>query len=560
MRSLRLPDACGRALRLAFLPVLGLAFVLAGCSDRTDSPTASQGSELVLDGAQVPEVVFEGESTSLLAWGTYPGESGSFEGLDVDVLSTPDDEHPGRIRVRARASDPGENGPQRGEPFQGTVQLPSLAPGDYVVELVRPGWVEERNLVVFPRSGWVLYRAFGDPILADEGLVIRRDGYAMAFREGEGRPGRTTLDSEAMDTIRQWFRQAHFSELRDAYISDAPEPMRHYDVTFAEGNVAKRVRADEPVMPDELRTLAGQLSGLIDRILANRPQDLKMTGQLTVEPVIGEPGSARKITLTLVNEGSQPVTLHSATSQLFDIVLIRPPAPGTASPDAAGNLPPDPGPNDGPTLLLWNWAHDQVFVPEATELVVDAGAAKVFDVSWDGQTNDGRVVPAGIYEVRGMTTTVPGVRIRPARLAVRGEMPGGRLAATLSVTPAEAPPGTPRQLTLAVTNLGDAPVDVEYPTAQEYDFAIDDPLRAGAGPMGPSGPLPLWIWSHDKEFPQVVQTLTWQPGETRRYSETWDGSTMRGEVLGPGLYTLSGWGTGKPGVAARPISFLVTRR
>ena len=64
-------------------------------------------------------------------------------------------------------------------------------------------------------------------------------------------------------------------------------------------------------------------------------------------------------------------------------------------------------------------------------------------------------------------------------------------------------------LVLQVTNAGTAPLRVDFPSGQSYDFSV----RAG-------GRI-LWTWSADRGFIQMVRAETLAPGETRTYAEAW---------------------------------------
>lgn len=74
--------------------------------------------------------------------------------------------------------------------------------------------------------------------------------------------------------------------------------------------------------------------------------------------------------------------------------------------------------------------------------------------------------------------------------------------------------------TLAVTNAGAAPVTLEVPTAQRYDFAVLDGSREA------------WRWSAGRGFAQALGSETLAPGQTRSWSEGWrPGAALRGRDL-----------------------------
>jgi hypothetical protein len=76
------------------------------------------------------------------------------------------------------------------------------------------------------------------------------------------------------------------------------------------------------------------------------------------------------------------------------------------------------------------------------------------------------------------------------------------------------------RFSLAVTNAGAAPVTLEFPTSQRYDFAVLDGARE------------LWRWSADCGFAQALGTETLAPGQTRTWTEAWrPDAALRGRQL-----------------------------
>ena len=79
-------------------------------------------------------------------------------------------------------------------------------------------------------------------------------------------------------------------------------------------------------------------------------------------------------------------------------------------------------------------------------------------------------------------------------------------------------------LEIHITNVASSPITLEFPSSQRYDFAIETA-------EGES----VWRWSAARSFMQVLGSEELQPGESRRYSETWVGS-------GEGRdYVATGW-------------------
>jgi len=90
--------------------------------------------------------------------------------------------------------------------------------------------------------------------------------------------------------------------------------------------------------------------------------------------------------------------------------------------------------------------------------------------------------------------------------------------------------GEPIEVTLSVTNCSDARATIRYRDAQRYDFTVS--------PVGAQG-REVWRWSQGKTSAQVLGEETFEPGETKTYTEVWDQMSNLGEQVSPGRYVLS---------------------
>jgi hypothetical protein len=72
---------------------------------------------------------------------------------------------------------------------------------------------------------------------------------------------------------------------------------------------------------------------------------------------------------------------------------------------------------------------------------------------------------------------------------------------------------------LQVTNAGEVPETLTFPTGQSYDFAVH---ANGAW---------LWRWSAEMGFTQAVREVTLAAGETLMFMETWRPPAGTPEVL-----------------------------
>lgn len=80
--------------------------------------------------------------------------------------------------------------------------------------------------------------------------------------------------------------------------------------------------------------------------------------------------------------------------------------------------------------------------------------------------------------------------------------------------------------TLRVTNIGDESLRIRFPTSQQFDIII----RSAEG-------HPLWSWSADRAFLQMVSDRELIPGESTVYEVFWDGHRADGVVCGDGRYS-----------------------
>lgn len=89
--------------------------------------------------------------------------------------------------------------------------------------------------------------------------------------------------------------------------------------------------------------------------------------------------------------------------------------------------------------------------------------------------------------------------------------------------------GEPIMMTFTVANIGDKPLTLFFRDGQRYDFFVI------CGPMAHC-PAPIWQWSHDKAFIQVLGQETIAPGQSLAYREIWDQKDNDGQLVPPDTY------------------------
>ncbi len=79
---------------------------------------------------------------------------------------------------------------------------------------------------------------------------------------------------------------------------------------------------------------------------------------------------------------------------------------------------------------------------------------------------------------------------------------------------------------LQVTNTADAPVELEFSSGQQFDFAVLDGTRE------------VWRWSAERGFTQALGSETVAPGATRTYTASWSPPAgTRGRLTARGTLT-----------------------
>ena len=123
-----------------------------------------------------------------------------------------------------------------------------------------------------------------------------------------------------------------------------------------------------------------------------------LTSTLSVAPV--EEGF--EFSLTVTNDGGEPVELSFRSGQRFDFVVER--ADDTDGNDADGNDADgndtdgnDTDGNDTDGQEVWRYSDGRLFTQALGRETLDPGESRSYGAIWEGP-------PAGEYEVRGVVT------------------------------------------------------------------------------------------------------------------------------------------------------------
>jgi hypothetical protein len=134
------------------------------------------------------------------------------------------------------------------------------------------------------------------------------------------------------------------------------------------------------------------------RVVVGPPPPPRLVLELSVDPVVGPPGTPRSLEFVVHNPGRTAITLHFPDTQHYDFHITDP-----------RRLRPTP---------IWSWSFGKGFADVLTELTIPAGGEVVFHERWNGKTNEGSVVGEGVYHVTALVTVLPPIPSRIVRLEV----------------------------------------------------------------------------------------------------------------------------------------------
>lgn len=123
--------------------------------------------------------------------------------------------------------------------------------------------------------------------------------------------------------------------------------------------------------------------------------------------------------------------------------------------------------------------------------------------------------------------TAPPVKSTPA------PNPTQPLALTVTTDKKTYAAGTVIQMTLTAKNTTAAPMNLNFNSGQQYDFA----LREGTKPDGKI----VWQWAKGRMFAQMMGNKKLEPGKSLTFTETYDPKALpaTSEALKAGTYTLT---------------------
>lgn len=83
---------------------------------------------------------------------------------------------------------------------------------------------------------------------------------------------------------------------------------------------------------------------------------------------------------------------------------------------------------------------------------------------------------------------------------------------------------------IEIRNEGTASVGLKFSDSQVFDIAVSNAIGN-----------PVWKWSHDKAFAQLMWQLDLKPGESYSRQEVWNLKANDGSQVPPGIYRVKVW-------------------
>lgn len=235
------------------------------------------------------------------------------------------------------------------------------------------------------------------------------------------------------------------------------------------------------------------------------------------------PGQPIQVSMAAINTAKRAATLRFSSGQRFDLVLYR----------------------FGESAPVYTWSASRMFIQMLGNMTLGAGQSRTFDATLGDEM--GALSP-GKYRLEArLTDTSGGIAAAPIWFAVKD--------LALSMTARAAEPryklGTPIEIDMAVKNLTGKTNVVPFDSGMTYDVMITDENKNL-----------VWSYGANLRFIRVLGSVTWEAGETKNFSATWNGVALPRETtspqLEPGRYKIQAVLASTPRVSAPPIYVYLT--
>ncbi len=235
-------------------------------------------------------------------------------------------------------------------------------------------------------------------------------------------------------------------------------------------------------------------------------------------------GQPIKVRLTATNTAKQGAYLKFTSGQRFDFSVFP----------------------TGKTEPVYTWSAARMFLQATGSLWLKPGQSQNYEAEVGDEM--GQLKP-GKYRLQAYLTNSPR---RIAAAPVNFEIADLGIAMTASTDKSTYKIGEPVKIDVTATNRLAKSNRVNFNSGMTYDVFISD--EAGT---------PIWNYGANLRFIQVLGNVTWNKGETKSYSATWDGVPLPGDKVAatpePGRYRVQAVLQSTPQVYAEPVYIEITR-
>ena len=200
----------------------------------------------------------------------------------------------------------------------------------------------------------------------------------------------------------------------------------------------------------------------------------------------------------------------------------------------------------GKSESVYTWSATRMFMQSTGFLWLTPGRSQSYEATIGDEM--GQLKP-GKYRLVAYLANSPR---RIAAAPVEFEVAGTAMALKTRTDKATYKIGEPVQINVAVSNHASEPTIVNITSGMACDMSISD--EAGN---------PIWSYGANLRFIRVLGDVTWQAGETKTYSATWNGVALPSDatpsLLKPGRYQVKAVLQSATLLQSAPITIEITR-
>jgi hypothetical protein len=235
-------------------------------------------------------------------------------------------------------------------------------------------------------------------------------------------------------------------------------------------------------------------------------------------------GETINVRLTARNTAKRGAYLRFTSGQRFDLQAFR----------------------QGEKEPSYTWSASRMFTMATGSLWLKSGQSQVFDASIGDEMGPLR---PGKYLLRAQLSNSP----RPIEAPpVSFEITEPAISLTTRTNKTSYAIGERVQVEVAVANRSAQAQRLNFESGLDCDVVVS--TEAGA---------PVWTYGANLRFIRALGEVTWNKGETKNYSRTWNGNALPSDAtpaqLEPGRYQVQAVLRSKPEVLGAPVFIELTR-